>query len=755
MPRTPSRTSGKPTRNGHDADQDRAVVRTLADSSIRARDRDRPRWAGEKGATGTAFFSGFLSGNEFNPELQGERGIRTLERMFKTDGTARAIERACTLPVRSAVMSVEAPSDLPDARERAEQGEKMLRAMRPSWAGALRQCLLYLRYGHYPFEIVWGVRDGQYVVEKLAPRPPKTIAGWYTTPAGEFAGIKTRVWVPGDAGFGKLTSGQFKEIDIEAERLLLLVNDQEGNDFTGESLGRSMHKHWYIKENLEKITAIGVERREIGTEYAQMGRDASDDDADDIFAVLMSLHANERGTMIVPPKDIVDSFGVFGTGEGRGSSIPLIEYHQKEMARSYLADFLTITSGGSYALSRDKTSFFLMAVKSIADYIADELTQAIIVPWERYNYGPRDEYCRVRFSRLETRDLAAYASTIVQLVGAGALTIDRVVKAALRNELDFPPEEEDALDEGMDDEVDDEAVPDTGEPPNLLLSRDDAGADVRELEGFDPSRYQVTPDPSSKLGYKVVDRRTGKRLTGFSAMKVIESAQKAAGASARTSAAQAERERKKAAKDAERAQKKAEKDTERERKRAERETTRAQKQAERDAAREEKAALSTAKKETADLEKATARLDADTALKVIERAGYEAVDPDEPENDYDAAVEKARRAAADNPDRIFTLVKTKRGYIAVSKPKKALTGAGGPSNAALSQADAAPDPDAGDEADLSYDSGVPDEAVLRSLTVAAERLAPLFAGPSEAEDDESDGDDEEGDDDDDDADAGS
>lgn len=69
----------------------------------------------------------------------------------------------------------------------------------------------------------------------------------------------------------------------------------------------------------------------------------------------------------------------------------------------------------------------------------------------------------------------------------------------------------------------------SGQPSNLVLAGDDSPArvvsvallDVARAEAAD--RFQVSADPSSILGYKVIDTATGKRLSGFAAMQVIKS----------------------------------------------------------------------------------------------------------------------------------------------------------------------------------------------------------------------------------------
>jgi hypothetical protein len=409
------------------------------------REGDRPPRPklGVAGAGGTTLFSGMLSGIDYNRDLDWPQNIAVWERIFKSDGTARAVERAVTLPIRATQMGVEPPTDTPRDREIAERAEAALRGMARSWENVLWHQLLYLRYGFYLLEIVWTQRGGLYTFEDLAPRPPKTVHRWYTDERGSLAGIQQRVWTPSNAGFGALATGEYKYLDIEAARLLHLVNEGEAGNFAGESIARPMYKHWKMADTIERIAAIGVERREIGTEYAHMSQEAQQADVDAVAAALASLHAQEKGYIVFPPT--VSDKGIFGQGEGRSTTMELIAHHKREMTRSYMTEFLSMGSGGtgSYAQHRDKSAFFLLALKAVADYIADTNSRCLIRPFVDLNFGPQAEYPRLNFGRLDTRNIAEYAQAIMQLVNAGALTVERTLEEALRNDLDLPDLPED------------------------------------------------------------------------------------------------------------------------------------------------------------------------------------------------------------------------------------------------------------------------------------------------------------------------
>lgn len=736
----------------------------LSTLAAQAAPAKRPR-LGEIGAVGTTFYSGFTAGVEHNADLTGSRGLDVWERMFRSDGTARAVELAYVLPLAGANMAVEPPTTKGRAKEMAEAAERMLRTMAISWEQTLRAQLFYLRYGYYLFEKVWAYRDGRYVLAELSPRPPRTLYRWYLTETGKMDGAQFRVWKPTAHGFGTIPVGSHQYIDIPRDKLLHLVNGQEAGNFTGESLGRAMYKAWKMKETLELITMIGVEKREIGTETAFMGPKANEDDARDMATALASLHANAKGYLIVPDKEIVERLEIFGTGGTRGNATTLVEYHKREMALSGLAGFLTLGDGGggSYAQSRDKTSLFLIALKAVADYLADVNTREIIHPFCRYNWPgvADDELPRMTFSGLDTRNMQQFAAMIVQLVAGGILAPDAVVRAAVRADLDLPEEaknitaimdqkaglveppeptepEPEPVEEDEEEELEPlpEDEPDDVPPDNLLLTLDDVPVGYAEYAQVDPSRYEVTPDGTSKLGYKVIDKQTGRRLTGYAAIKVKEALDKLAarGAKGKGGAGKGKAEGAKAggkgpdpAKEAERAAAKAEQarrreeadrrradaderrkklderrdkmDTERAKRQeaadkrreeadrrredaaAKRESDRAKR--EQDAGRREadkqqratdKATIDAAKSERDGLASDVAKLDSKAAAEKLKSAGWE---PAGGGADAASAAVEARKVAAANPDKIVTVVKTKTGSMVVTKPKKSFAGGKG------------------------------------------------------------------------------
>jgi phage gp29-like protein len=90
-------------------------------------------------------------------------------------------------------------------------------------------------------------------------------------------------------------------------------------------------------------------------------------------------------------------------------------------------------------MHRDKTSFFLMALEATSDNIAETFTSHLLKRWVDYNWRV-DEYPRMKYSKLDTRDTSQLAEAVNKLVTAGAMTPGEDTERELRVQLDLPDE---------------------------------------------------------------------------------------------------------------------------------------------------------------------------------------------------------------------------------------------------------------------------------------------------------------------------
>ncbi len=388
----------------------------------------------EIGATGTSVFGGQLAEEEYNADLRGSKAIAVYDKMRRSDGRVKATLLACTLPIRAANWSVEPGSeDKRDVEIAAELEHNLLNGMTITWDSFLSHALLMLPFGFSIMEKVWEVSDGRVRFRKLAPRLPKTLSKWELDETGGLRGIEQYAW-KGDG---------YQFLKIPAEKLLVFTNEKEGSNFEGVSILRSAYKHWYYKDNLYRIDGIAAERHAVGIPKFKHPSNADKKSTDVIDAIGERLYAQEQ--MFVRLAEGYDMTVEGLTGTVR-DIMPSIEHHNREIPASILADFLTLGQGdtGSWALSRDKSSFFLMALESVISNITDTVNRYAVPQWVDYNYAGVEAYPKLACASLERRVIGEYATAVKDLVQSGIIGTDPGVEDTLRDLLKLPPRPEEA-----------------------------------------------------------------------------------------------------------------------------------------------------------------------------------------------------------------------------------------------------------------------------------------------------------------------
>lgn len=426
----------------------------------------------ELGRIGTPFFQG-ITADEYNSDLQGQRGIETYDKMRRSDAQVQAILWVCELPLRAAKWAIEPGADDAKSIEIAEAVEEnLLEEMSITWDDFLRHALLMLPFGHMVFEKVWERRDGGLRYRKLAPRMPQSIDKWDMEADGGLRGIEQLVWA----------NGTYERPYIPIEKLLVFTNRKEGANWTGQSLLRAAYKHWYYKDNFYRIDAIANERHGVGVPYVKMSAEAAVEDYEEAAEILQSLHAHERSYVV--GKHCWEEFTMVGVDrptQSLVSTLSSIEHHDVMIARSILAQFINLgsTETGSYALSEDQSSFFLMALQAVANQITDVMNTYAIRPLVDVNWGPQEEYPRLTYSKLEQRDLATYGDAIQKLLNSGAIVVDEGLRDTIRDMYGLPEE------------------PDTVQAPAMVTQQGPAQSDTESGEDDTEPEPTALTEPCS------------------------------------------------------------------------------------------------------------------------------------------------------------------------------------------------------------------------------------------------------------------
>jgi hypothetical protein len=376
---------------------------------------------------------------ETTPELQWPQSMQVFDAMRTQDAQVKSVLQAVTLPVRrtqwridpngarrEVVELVAQDLGLPIAGH-AEPMQALRQRDRFSWAQHLYEALLMLPFGFMPFEQVYRIDEqGLARIRKLGPRLPKTVAD---------------VDVASDGGLVSITqyprSGE-PPSSIPVSRLVVYVNDREGGNWIGRSLLRPAYKNWLIKDRLLRVQAQTVERNGMGVPLYKAPPGASDADIATGAAMAQAWRAGQDSGSAIPYDADLVLRGV--EGDLPDADKP-IRYHDEQIARAVLAHFLNLgTETGSWALGSTFADFFTLSLQTLAQSVADVVTQHIIEDLVDLNWGTAEPAPRLIFDEIGSRQ-AATATAIKSLIDAGAVTADEVLEGALRQQYGLPPQD--------------------------------------------------------------------------------------------------------------------------------------------------------------------------------------------------------------------------------------------------------------------------------------------------------------------------
>lgn len=390
----------------------------------------------EIGDSGTPMLGGVVA-DEYNSKLSDTRGITIYDEMRRSDGTVRAAVSVCALPIRSAKWYVEPASEEAADAEIADFVWKCFSEYQSiTWNDLLRHALLSLPFGVMAFEKVFAIRDidgtTRIVWDKLSPRMPRSIQKWAIGPSDE-------------PGIRQLKSNS-DTVDIPLDKLVVIVNEKEGENWWGTSILRPAYKHWFIKNTIYKIDAIAFERQGLGVPYVKLPENYTEADRSKAEEIVKNLRANQQA-FILEPHDYEIGFKDMMAKSVRDPS-PSIEHHNREIMKSVLAQFLELGStskSGSRALSEDHSEMFLQSLVTVAQGIADAFNKYAVKELVDLNFDSVKAYPKLAFTGMTRVNADAIATTYQTLTTAGAIKIGSNDEQFFREQLSLPERDPDDI----------------------------------------------------------------------------------------------------------------------------------------------------------------------------------------------------------------------------------------------------------------------------------------------------------------------
>jgi hypothetical protein len=431
-----------------------------------------PKGTAEVGASGTIVLNGFLQSDEYQPDLRGTQGLRKFRRMVDSDGSTQEAQEHIFAPIRNATFAIEPPEN-PDQDElvaTAIAEAALFDWLDQPWSEHIENALEYLTYGHAVFELPLTVVEkelrvcvpGEYDVtpdgrkverykmlpaaqyltlKKFAPRLQETIWRWHMQ-EGELQSIEQQAFKDGVWG----------NWEIEGDDLLVLTHKRRGDDLTGKSILRSAHKPWVMKEIIEKISLVAVERHGVGVNVGYLPRSQQADDAalTRLEDMLRDLRSGTRSYLAFsgpkagtgPNGDEGYNFEIVSPTGGIPDFTPLLEYHRGEIKAAVLARFAELghASVGARATGDIQSVVWFAALGAVGTYLCEK-HQPIIERIVDANVKV-SRYPKLTVSDIEVRNLAEFAEANARLVAAGAINPDAPYRAYVRKGINAPEEAE-------------------------------------------------------------------------------------------------------------------------------------------------------------------------------------------------------------------------------------------------------------------------------------------------------------------------
>jgi hypothetical protein len=335
--------------------------------------------------------------NETVPELRWPRRTKTYEAML-TDSQAWGLYSGTVMPLLDYDWWIH-PNGIPetDARLQALAADVGLPINAPAVDAPephrpdgsfdhgehLIEALLAPVFGHYFFELAGHMDGDLWRLDRVAPRPPSTLAEINPNPDGTLKSIR-QSGMAVDMRGSTLLAGQAPE--IPAESLAAYVWWPAGQErWLGRSIMRPMYRSWLCKDVLIRVDVTNHNRAGgvpvITTDERYQGQDLQD-----LQRLAAEFNVDEEGGAALPPGATLNLARVGGT-----DTIGSIRYHDEQMAVVWqqMVRTLAQTPNGSRALGGTFQDLETMARRAIAGWYARRFSRTVLGKWWSWNVDPK------------------------------------------------------------------------------------------------------------------------------------------------------------------------------------------------------------------------------------------------------------------------------------------------------------------------------------------------------------------------------
>lgn len=301
--------------------------------------------------------------------------------MQENDGTVRAIVRLISLPIQSAKIKI-----IPGPNDKGERDFIETVFLKPPEFGGMTTPLPFIiadmtraifegfrLYEKVARIIPKGRWKGKIGWKKLAPRDAKTIK-LRADEHGGFKGAYQR------ATFG----GKTYQVVIPPEKCILFTFQKERHWLYGESILKAAYYHYDKKHKLYYIAHKKAELEAIGLKILTIEPTGTltPSEVEEAEKVIDTIGVSSRVTLPPGLKLTIDRGGRTGY-----DPLPLIEHHNREMAKAALVQFVEQRKYAyPYGRGTTQSATFYMAIKSVMRQMEDTLNNYAVAPLIDWNF---------------------------------------------------------------------------------------------------------------------------------------------------------------------------------------------------------------------------------------------------------------------------------------------------------------------------------------------------------------------------------
>lgn len=355
----------------------------------------------------TLLFQGYDDGNIFNYDLA---DINEKDDMLRVDGKAETLLQAMTLPIRNVRMNIKrgtSPEPVHKFIDNFFNAPANNGGMTTPMRTVIGQMLMAMVYRKSYHEKCFTLRevDGKLrvVYSKLGWRPPTTCAIVRDKQHGAFRGFKQM----------PIRYEDTEEIWIKPQRSFVYIYNQMRNPLEGKSALDIAHWCYITKQKIRFLWYQFLEGQSLPKTIVKARTEL---EANKAAGKVVTL----RSGGVVGLTDAISVDALESSGRGASQFKEALQWLDGEASGSVLAGFTDLGAGavsgtGSFALSKDQTSFFQMGRDADAREVAETVTNFLIADLVRYNFGPGVDSPEFEFGPIQEDD-ATQAIALLQAV---------------------------------------------------------------------------------------------------------------------------------------------------------------------------------------------------------------------------------------------------------------------------------------------------------------------------------------------------